>query len=365
MCDVNKENKRLKFKCPSCGRIYYFYEEQLKTLIEENNGSYICGGGVRCHINVEQEIIEHYLPDQPDEEIICKLYTEGLKKYTSKDFEAAKDLFEKIMDINPDDWRGEFFYYSSLLSNDWNKYDSVSVVYHSSFSSALYEVNSIKDPNFKSNADSIILRYHLLTSDKVDKSVDSISKEMLIDDCLQELTSIGNDEDYEECIRRECAQWLKIWVLYKAGMVLENKILYGDYLDIDEDIYESIECVKKFDPTFETPDVFKKRTTYNNFSSYNSFSSSSSKQGCYVATCVYNSYDCPEVWRLRRYRDYYLDNHWWGKIFIKLYYSISPTLVKVFGKQKWFKSFTKKILDKKINKLDEEGYESTQYNDKY
>ena len=25
--------------------------------------------------------------------------------------------------------------------------------------------------------------------------------------------------------------------------------------------------------------------------------------GCYVATCVYGSYDCPEVWVLRRFRD--------------------------------------------------------------
>ena len=28
--------------------------------------------------------------------------------------------------------------------------------------------------------------------------------------------------------------------------------------------------------------------------------------GCYVATAVYGSYDCPEVWTLRRYRDYTL-----------------------------------------------------------
>ena len=32
-------------------------------------------------------------------------------------------------------------------------------------------------------------------------------------------------------------------------------------------------------------------------------SGSRKKQGCYVATCVYGSYDCPEVWILRRFRD--------------------------------------------------------------
>ena len=87
--------------------------------------------------------------------------------------------------------------------------------------------------------------------------------------------------------------------------------------------------------------------------------------GCYVATCVYGSYDCPEVWRLRRYRDFYLDYHWWGRMFIKTYYLISPMLVKIFGNRKWFKNFFKKILDKKIVKLEKYGYSDTRYFDKY
>ena len=29
-----------------------------------------------------------------------------------------------------------------------------------------------------------------------------------------------------------------------------------------------------------------------------------SNGACYVATAVYGSYDCPEVWTLRRFRDY-------------------------------------------------------------
>lgn len=61
--------------------------------------------------------------------------------------------------------------------------------------------------------------------------------------------------------------------------------------------------------------------------------------GCYIATCVYGSYDCPQVWTLRRFRDYTLDATWYGKVFIKCYYAISPTLVKCFGNQKWFKTF--------------------------
>lgn len=87
------------------------------------------------------------------------------------------------------------------------------------------------------------------------------------------------------------------------------------------------------------------------------------KGGCYVATCVYGSYDCPEVWTLRRYRDYKLSQTWNGRLFIKLYYAISPTIVKWFGKTKWFNLIFRKKLDKMVNKLKNEGYESTPYND--
>lgn len=86
--------------------------------------------------------------------------------------------------------------------------------------------------------------------------------------------------------------------------------------------------------------------------------------GCYVATCVYGSYDCPEVWTLRRYRDDTLGATWYGRAFIKLYYAISPTLFKCFGKTKWFKKMWKGKLDRMVEKLQNDGVENTPYNDK-
>lgn len=87
------------------------------------------------------------------------------------------------------------------------------------------------------------------------------------------------------------------------------------------------------------------------------------KKGCYVATAVYGSYDCPEVWVLRRYRDFSLDKSFFGRFFIRMYYAISPTVVKVFGKTKWFNRFWKKRLDKKVLELKAKGYADTPYND--
>ena len=87
--------------------------------------------------------------------------------------------------------------------------------------------------------------------------------------------------------------------------------------------------------------------------------------GCYIATCVYGSYDCPEVWTLRRYRDYTLSKTWLGKLFIKIYYKLSPKLVKKYGDKEWFKNFWKKRLDKKVEKLKNIGVENTPYQDKH
>lgn len=86
--------------------------------------------------------------------------------------------------------------------------------------------------------------------------------------------------------------------------------------------------------------------------------------GCYVATAVYGSYDCPEVWTLRRFRDEFLAVTLLGRLFIYLYYAISPVIVKYFGETQWFKRFWKGKLDKMVARLQAKGVESSPYQDR-
>ena len=88
-----------------------------------------------------------------------------------------------------------------------------------------------------------------------------------------------------------------------------------------------------------------------------------SSGGCYIATAVYGSYDCPQVWTLRRYRDNRLRATWLGRVFVKCYYAVSPLMVKLFGRTKWFNSFWRKVLDKKVSKLKSKGFDDTPYRD--
>ena len=87
------------------------------------------------------------------------------------------------------------------------------------------------------------------------------------------------------------------------------------------------------------------------------------KSGCYVATAVYGSYDCPQVWTLRRFRDGQLAASASGRAFIRFYYAVSPTLVRWFGGAAWFQRLCKAPLDRLVDRLQSQGVESTPYQD--
>lgn len=94
-----------------------------------------------------------------------------------------------------------------------------------------------------------------------------------------------------------------------------------------------------------------------------SYDTSSTKKGCYVATSIYGSYDCPEVWTLRRFRDIVLEKSWCGRLFISAYYFISPYLVNRYGHSSWFKRLLRRRLDRIVASLISRGFENTPYVD--
>ena len=147
---------------------------------------------------------------------------------------------------------------------------------------------------------------------------------------------------------------------WKEGVQQHNKLvdLYDDKETNKNLIKNYVKKIQKYDPDYVAPDhvapdiIAPVRKEFKTV-----------QKGCYIATCVYGSYNCPEVWTLRRYRDNKLGASHGGRAFIRLYYAISPTLVKWFGDTKWFKKMWRGVLDKKVQKLQAQGYESTPYDD--
>jgi len=55
-----------------------------------------------------------------------------------------------------------------------------------------------------------------------------------------------------------------------------------------------------------------------------------SKGGCYIATMVYEDYNSPEVRKLREFRDNVLEKYCLGRVFVTVYYYLSPLFVEKF-----------------------------------
>lgn len=77
----------------------------------------------------------------------------------------------------------------------------------------------------------------------------------------------------------------------------------------------------------------------------------SGSEGCYIATAVYGSYDHPQTILLRRYRDEVLAKRVTGRLFVRLYYCISPHLVKMLGSHDAFNRFWRKRLDAMVESI--------------
>ncbi len=154
--------------------------------------------------------------------------------------------------------------------------------------------------------------------------------------------------------------------LYKQAIAfLDTEVLLStvgkppaQYQPIVDKMMSVSKKIQEVEPEFRTKrEAFQEKINNANQNAQN-------KNGCYVATCVYGSYDCPEVWTLRRFRDNTLGSTWYGRAFIRTYYAISPTLVKWFGDTSWFKKMWRGTLDMMVNSLNSKGVEDTPYDDK-
>lgn len=66
---------------------------------------------------------------------------------------------------------------------------------------------------------------------------------------------------------------------------------------------------------------------------------------CYIATMAYGDYDHENVIVLRNFRDNILNRYFFGRIFIKVYYKLSPKLVELLKSNERINYYIKRILN--------------------
>ncbi len=329
------------FMCQNCG-MKYSVEEAKKMMIE---GTVDVTGTVKV--------------DTSDE--LKNLYELARRAKIDNNSENAQKYYEQIVIKDPSSWEANFYtvYYQSMNC----KIGEIGM--------AAVRVMNCEDTVFK------LIKENVSDESEQRKAVDEVAAKLIyISNMLFNAYKNhydGIDAQIQNRFVQEYANNCSLCreLAYAGG----NNIIavFGDkYADI------AVECWKLGVRQHNILNgIFKDKQgnaavikTYNDKikqydSSYQAPQTNMTQDGgCYVATAVYGSYDCPEVWTLRRYRDYTLAGTWYGRAFIRTYYAISPTLVKWFGHTEWFKKMWKGKLDRMVSKLQSNGVENTPYQDK-
>ena len=283
-------------------------------------------------------------------EELANLKTLARRASQANDWDRAYVYYERILLINPDDCGANYNlqFYKAFFANPQNIFTEL-VSRLNVFKANISTLNEIFSSHYTTEEYS--KKIPELWNPVVTNCNNLWNENAITKECGLTITETVSDA--KEIARRNMfaivsflselfcnvdanfGSYTKTWVLSNAKFTIN--------LAIDEPVVERLyKLVRKNEPSFDIKQ----------------------KKGCYVATAVYGSYDCPEVWTLRRFRDSTLATSWYGRAFIKIYYAASPTLVKWFGNSKIFKKICLVPLDKLIRKLHSNGVESTPYKDK-
>lgn len=330
------------FVCQSCGT-RYSVEEAKKMMVE---GTVEVAGTVKV--------------DTSDE--LSNLYQIARRAKDDNNGENAAKYYDMILVKDPTSWEASFYVvYFKAMQCKIAQIQSAGISVANCVDSVLKLIKDhvIDKEDQISAVQEIALRCTLISGmlyhgaknhyDGIDSQIQGRYTDEMVNNCLAAVVimyTLGNNVDslfgdYEELHMVAVSAW-------KDGITKHNGLMKNLYPKESHKntIEEYVGKIQKYDNSYQAPTV------------------NTTSGGCYVATAIYGSYDCPPVWTLRRYRDYTLAKTWHGRTFIRIYYSVSPTLVKWFGHTEWFKKLWKGRLDRMVEKLKNSGVEDTPYNDK-
>ena len=285
---------------------------------------------------------------------IEKLIILARRSREASDSKNAKKYYDQILIKDPGNWEAIFFsvYFEALeckIIEICSAANSVANSIYSSFAA----IADLQDESEKDAALDTVISFAInistiLVSGAVSHYNQFSTTNNAFGECSNRVVCAGN-------IYAEIEVSLKKVFPNKKERIANHQKVYATFISNNSRWYNNEyltstlnrlgEEIRAVDSSYQTPTV-------------------GTSGGCYVATAVYGSYDCPQVWTLRRYRDYTLAESWYGRIFIRTYYAISPHLVKRFGHTERFKKMWQGKLDRMVADLQANGVESTPYEDK-
>lgn len=314
----------------------------------------------------EDPSIAEQTGDKEKKNDLTQLRTNARLERNIKNMNSAAAYYREILKAEPDDWEALFYsvfcsvYESAytvrafLIPQNAKKiadcaFNSMRQAKKKLFSQMekLTELGDVATLTCELASNYFVASMNAYKVSNKDRAADN-TKTYQVNSIIQMLFALGDaieknfGDDYEICKNICCPCWKIAFDCYENCNMGVPSNLYDYYLRI-----------LKYDPSFRCMKPLVGSNCKNQ-----------SSDGCYVATCVYGSYDCPQVWTLRRFRDNTLGQNIFGRAFIRTYYAISPTVVKWFGKTDWFKKMWRSTLDKLVHRLNDNGVQDTPYRDR-
>ncbi len=331
VCEMCNSHDLLKqdgmYVCQSCGT-KYTVEEAKKLLVE---------GTVKI--------------DKTDD--VEKLLVLARRAREDNNSENAEKYYGLVLQEDPNNWEAAFFHvYFQSAQCKIRDIESTAHLFANNIDSSMRLVSEVQDVDAKNAALNTIILHS--------NSLASVLYTSALNHFTQFPTVAGSGSEFRS----------RASAIYSIYSIIEQSLstYFGNekslILNAQKKAYSYIcDKPKCFNESFFTRECNRLKNEIKS-KDPNCEVKEESKGGCYVATAVYGSYDCPQVWTLRRYRDNTLAKTWYGLLFIYFYYAVSPTLVKWFGETKWFKNMWKPKLDRMVKHLNDKGVEDTPYNDK-
>lgn len=345
---------------------------------KKEDGLFICE---HCGTKYSVEEAKKLMVEIDNSKKMANLYERARKSLEVDDLEHAAEYYKQILDEVPNDWEAYFYSYLGETTSFTNSQAGSVAANLGNTIPAAYDM-AVET----GNADEAAERVKLISEKTAERlaGIAATGKVLLMEyengDILFPTGKVKIDlyknlrptaqNTIVNCVIAFDFLIDKVEALYKDGKISEEvykesslsllRVKYNianmdfspavgltEKMIKNEAIQEYAQKIKALDPEFKMPEP----------------KADTSSGGCYVATAVYGSYDCPQVWTLRRFRDNTLAETWYGRAFIRAYYAVSPTLVKWFGKTEWFKNLWKPTLDRMVEKLNGNGVEDTPYDD--
>lgn len=337
-----------KIVCEVCG----------SNQIEKIDDRFICQHcGTRYSIDEARKLIGSVSIDRTSE--LQNLYILARRAKDNDDSENASKYYDMILQENPDSWEALFYQqYFTAMKCRIIDIESAALSIQNILGSVLELMEKHISPNeYKNMVGEIVNRIVVLGTMMHSSATNHFIK-----------YNSGTAVDNQELINRITAVEQLYYVL---GILIEEQfhdnqeVCFLSTIVWDCGIRERISILDRLSPESKVKSKPLIDKFVGRIRKYNSDYQAPpySTGGCYIATSIYGTYDCPAVWTLRRFRDNILNNSYLGRLFIRIYYFSSPKLIRAFCHTRWFCTFWRLILDRIVTKLNNSGCSGNPYSD--